>query len=388
MIGARQVGKSTLLAQLAKEIRSPSRYLNLENPIHLNIFKDGYTSFIKEVPEQTVFIDEFHYYPNITSVFKAVFDLHPEKKIYASGSSSLWMHTHLKESLAGRKTENIIYPLSFQEWLTQYNLSLPGRGEYIPLELKHTLEAYLDEFLIYGALPGLVHLNDDLQKREYLFNIYQTYISKDIKAFLKEESIMSFNKMIEYLVLNNTATLNHHSLSRLIGLSHRQVARQIEVMEGTYVLGILKPFFTNKNKEIKKAPKVYFYDQGMANVITNDFRPKDKRPDTGALLEQFVYWEIRKSLDIRFSLKYWRLSETHEVDFILEKDKEPFPVEVKRRWEPGKVPSGIKAFFKYYPQTTKAAVLTDCQDTQITYQDKTIYFLPWYRAGLLKDYFN
>ncbi len=385
LIGARQVGKSTLLSQLQKNFKQSCRYINLENPLHLNIFSDGYTSFMNEVPEDIIFIDEFHYYSNMTSVFKSVYDLCPNKKIYASGSSSLEMHQHLKESLAGRKTQNNIYPLSFAEWLSQYNIYIPEEGEYLPLEKKNTLDKYLDEFLTYGALPGLIHIKGDIEKREYLFNIYQTYISKDIKSFLKEESILSFNKMIEYMTINNTCQLNMNTLSRVSGVSVRQATKQFEVMQGTYVLGVLRPFYNNKNKEITKNPKTYFYDQGVANVITTDFRGKDKRNDGGAILEQFVYWEIIKSLDVRFSLKYWRTADKNEVDFILEKDKELLPIEVKRNWDVSRVPNGIKAFFRYYPEIRKAVILTDCQQKEILYKGVVIYFRPWYKAFEVKN---
>ena len=385
LVGARQVGKSTLLNEIRKHINKQCKYINLENPTHLKIFTDGYTSFINEIKEEVILIDEFHYYENITSVFKAVYDLNPEKKIYASGSSSLEIHKHLKESLAGRKIHNPIYSLSFSEWLRQYNVDLPSLEEYICLDTKNILDNYLTKFLNYGTMPGLIGLEGEINKREYLFDIYQTYIAKDIKSFLKEESILSFNRIIEYLAVNNTCQLNMNTLSKVAGISMRQILKQIEVMAGTYVIGLLRPLYTNKTKEITKTNKVFFYDQGIANVITNDFRPIEKRVDCGAILEQFVYWELVKSLDIRFNLRYWRTADKKEVDFVLEKDREYLPIEVKSYGDTARVPTGLKAFFRYYPKTKAAVILTDCQDTQIQYRNKTIYFMPWYKAYFLKD---
>lgn len=387
LIGARQVGKSTLLNEIQGHINKPSKYINLENPLHLKIFTDGYTSLINEIKEDVILIDEFHYYENITSVFKAVYDLNPEKKIFASGSSSLEIHKHLKESLVGRKINNNIYPLSFNEWLGQYHLNLPSLKEYLTLENKNILDKYLAEFLLYGTMPGLIGIKDEISKREYLFNIYQTYIAKDIKTFLREESILNFNKIIEYLVINNTCQLNMNTLSKIAGVSMRQVLRQIEVLNGTYVISLLKPFFNNKAKEITKTPKVYFYDQGVANVILNDFRPLEKRIDRGKILEQFVYWELIKSLDIRFNLSYWRTIDKNEVDFVLAKDREYLPIEVKSNHDPSKIPLGLKAFFKFYPETKMGVVLGDYQNKELHYDQKTIYFMPWYRAFFLREFF-
>lgn len=384
LMGARQVGKSTLMDEIQAQLGT-CRAINLENPLHMKIFRDGYTSFIQEVPEPVVFIDEFHYYPNITSVFKAIYDLNPEKKIYASGSSSLEMHQHLKESLAGRKKEYLIYPFSFSEWLQRTGESIPSFQDHIPIELKSQLDYRMKPFLTYGAMPGLTGLTDDLQYRDYLFNLYQTYIAKDIKTFLKESSIMAFNKVIEYLVIHNTGMLNLNELSTMSGISMRQVQQQIDVLVGTYVLRLLRPLFTNKGKELVKTPKIYFYDQGVANAIMSDFRSPDKRQDCGALYEQFVYWELEKSLDIRFTLHYWRTADQHEVDFVVVKDREYLPIEVKTSWQAGKIPPGLKAFLRYYPETRNAVVLSNCLADPVKLDHCTIHFHPWYRAHQVKQ---
>jgi len=114
LIGSRQVGKSTLMRMLREGLALPSESYDLENPLHLALFNEGYTSFIRQVREKLLFIDEFQYCRGISSVFKAIHDLRPEIKIYASGSSSLEIQAHLNESLVGRKRETIIYPLTIQ----------------------------------------------------------------------------------------------------------------------------------------------------------------------------------------------------------------------------------------------------------------------------------
>ncbi len=127
--------------------------------------------------------------------------------------------------------------------------------------------------------------------------------------------------------------------------------------------------------------KAYLYDQGVVNAIARDFREPGSRPDIGRLNEHFAFWEIRKSLDIRYSLFYWRTTDGKEVDFVLEKDRQYLPIEVKSAWTAGKVPPGIRGFFSYYPETRSALVLYDGTDKTIELEGRTIRFAPLYKAS-------
>ncbi len=386
IVGARQTGKTTLLQEIIKRSPGKALYLNLENPFHFDVLQEGYKSLRQAIDAQTsmIVIDEFHYYENITSVFKAFYDLHPEIKIFASGSSSLEIHRHLKESLAGRLKKTILYPLSFEEWLTRFGIELPNDVlAPLPIRVQENMDQHVETFIRFGALPGLIHLKDELEMREYLGEMYQAYIQKDIKTFLKEESIFSFNRLTNLLVLQSGQQLNLNQLSRTSGLNLRQVRRQIEILSATFVIHILPPFFNNRRKELSKLPKVYFYDTGMANAISRDFRRPADRPDGGALLETFVYHEIKKSLDVSFDLFYWRTADRKEVDFVLVRDRQPLPIEVKSTWRERKIPPGLRQFFKVYPETRQAVVINHHLHDKLTFEDKEILFLPPYYAGKL-----
>ena len=385
IIGARQVGKSTLLGMVREKLARPSEMFNLENPLHLALLNEGYVSFIRNIRTNTIFIDEFQYCKNISSVFKAVYDLNPEIKIYATGSSSMEIQTHLKESLAGRKLETVLYPLSYGEWLSGENRG--GRAtlstDITEITSPDELEFHrknLSDFMRYGTLPGLLTLSDDLEKREYLFGIYQTYIAKDIKAFLKEESVLSFNKAITWLALHNGAQLNKSTLSTVAGISSRQIDHYLDVLTGTFVLALLPPLANNRGKELTKTPKFYLYDQGIINSVIQDFRNIGLRPDAGMLREQFVFWELRKNLDIRYSLHYWRTTDGKEVDFVLRKDQELLPIEVKTLWKPPALPPGLRHFLDLYPETRNALVLYDGPEHQNRRGSCTIHFAPLHKA--------
>lgn len=384
LIGSRQVGKTTLLSMLQHGLGLPYESYNLENPLHLALFNEGYTSFIRQVRKQLLFIDEYQYCPNISSIFKAIYDLHPDIKIYASGSSSLEIQAHLKESLAGRKLETNLYPLTFQEWLwgiepaLQINTMLDEPSHIDELE---AFNRFLPDFLRFGALPALSALPDELSRREYLLEIFKTYIARDIKSFLKDESVLSFNKMLSWLALNNGSLLNKNNLATITGVSARQIDRYLEVLQGTFVLALVPPLSTNKAKELVKTNKFYLYDQGVVNTIIQDFRPPELRGDGGTIREAFVFWELKKHADIRYTITYWRTSDGKEVDFVLEKDRSLLPIEVKSGWKAGKVPPGLAAFFRYYPEVREGVVLYDGPE-QIS-QDgvHTIHFAPLYKAS-------
>lgn len=382
LIGSRQVGKSTLMQILRERLGGVSAYYNLENPLHLALFNEGYTSFIRQNTAPLIFIDEFQYCKDIFSVFKAMYDLNPEIKVYASGSSSLEIQSHLKESLVGRKTEKVIYPLSFAEWTAT---DLPSIGVPCSVDEQEPYRKRMLDFIRFGAMPGLLQFEDETEKREYLQGIYQTYIAKDIKSFLKDESILAFNRMVSYLALNNGSLLNKNTLSTVTGISSRQVDRHIEVLEGTFVLSLVKPLSGNGNKELVKTPKYFLYDQGVINAIVQDFRPAHLRPDQGALYEQFVYWELKKNLDVRFQIKYWRTADGKEVDFIVEKDREFLPVEVKSAWPTGKIPPGLVHFFAAYPETKTGVVLYDGPEREVETNSRKVIFAPLFKAAKIGE---
>ena len=234
-------------------------------------------------------------------------------------------------------------------------------------------------------MPGLTSIHDELEKREYLFGIYQTYIAKDIKSFLMDESVLSFNRMLSWLALNNGAMLNKNTLATVVGVSSRQVDRYLEVLQGTFVLSLVPPLSSNKGKELVKTNKFYFYDQGVVNSIVQDFRPVASRPDAGAIRETLVFWELKKHIDIRYSLKYWRTADGSEVDFVLEKDRQLLPIEVKSSWKPGKIPSGMASFFRYYPEAKVGVVLYDGSETTGSCDGRLIHFAPIHKAGKVLD---
>lgn len=392
IVGPRQVGKTTILKELSgnlKRSKSVCKYFNLEMPNDANFFARDAKLLLKDFKKQkqVVFIDEFHYLPNATKLFKAIYDGLKNVKVYASGSSAIEMHRHLKESLAGRRRMYRLYPLSFSEWLPSKTKTqlLENIDLKVNLQTHNKLKNYMEEFIVFGGMPGLIYEKRNEAKKELLLDMVATYIQKDIKALLREEDILSFNRLLTLLSAQEGNLLSELSLSQLLNYSLRQIRKDIAILSQLFLLDVVKPFFTNRGRELKQTNKIYFFDSGIRNAILKDFRNPDNRPDKGFLLESFVFHEIQKNLRPAQEIYYWRTRQKEEVDFVLVQDRVPVPIEVKSKLSSAEIPDGIRQFIRKYPETTNAFILNNDIHETIHYQDKKVIFLPHYYSFLIPN---
>ncbi len=368
LLGARQVGKTTLLRQLHAALKEShpclfldldiyshyeqvSTYENIVNTLKLNGYDTGKGGLF------ILFLDEFQRYADISRALKAICDHHPDVKIYTSGSSSLAINEQIQESLAGRKRILRIYPLNFNEYLhfigrddlcrQMENLAnvtsdnLPG---LIP-------DAYreLDRFLIYGAYPE-VSLTPDREKKDVLASIFDLYVKKDLVDFLKIDRIRHAKTLIRHLAINHGQETQYNGLAQVAGIDQKTARNYVEILKDTFIITVHTPWFTNRNKELVKMPKIYFQDNGVRNYFINNFNPVDVRKDAAFLFEGFVISELIKVGASIEALKFWRTKTKQEVDLVLEEGGEIKPVEIK--WKKQLKPSdfkGLEQFKTAYP---------------------------------------
>lgn len=395
IIGPRQVGKTTLLKEIASycdKKKMKYRYFDLELPADAAYFARDLGILLKELcaNKGIILIDEFHYLPNATRFFKAIYDGCFRVKIIASSSSALEMHKHMKESLAGRRIIYKVYPLSFSEWLpskTKRYILPDSIKEKVDNATHKKLKIYLENFLIYGGMPGLVHEKTNLNKKRLLLDLVATYIQKDIKALLREEDVLSFNRLLTLLAANEGGLLSENAISGNLNYSLRQVRKDLSILNQMFLLYSLKPFSTNRGRELKQTMKTYFFDTGIRNAIINDFRDCKARPDKGALFESFVFSEIHKNLKVGQDIYYWRTRQKDEVDFILTQDRVPVAIEVKSGDCKDEIPRGIMRFMDIYPECKMAVVLNSDYYAETEYRGKKVLFVPHYYARLLPDIF-
>jgi len=395
IIGPRQVGKTTILKKIIKYCvgkKIPYEYFNLEVPAHAEHFARPMGDILEELTAkgQVVLIDEFHYLPNATKLLKAIFDQYPSVRIYASGSSAIAMHKHLKESLAGRRLLYRVFPLSFEEWIpSRSKATLPGSWSTVVPKRFHLLfRRLLEEFVVFGGMPGLVHEKTVEDKKRLLLDLVETYIQKDIKALLREEDILSFNRLLSLLASQEGGILSEISLSQALNYSLRQVRKDLAILQQMFLLSVIRPFFNNRGRELKQTNKIYFFDAGIRNAILRDFRPLQGRDDKGELWESFVLAEMQKNLGVGQDIHYWRTRRKDEVDFIIVQDRTPIAVEVKSKLTGFDIPHGVRAFLQQYPSCRKAVILNNDLFQKSVFDGRDVLFAPHYYARLIPGLFR
>lgn len=344
IIGPRQAGKTTILKELHKKLggvffdidvfsqySQVASYEDFINTLKLKGYREKQKQFFY------VFLDEFQRYADLSLVLKNIYDNHPNIKIFASGSSSLAIKHHIQESLAGRKLITQLYPLNFQEYLI-FKDKAPLWDEILKLRniasknyftlLPKVKKLWLD-FLVFGGYPEVVLSRDSETKRQVLESIFDLYIKKDLVEYLNIEKIRSAKILIQKLAVNHGALINFSELGSITSLDTKTVQNYAETLQETFLINIIRPFFTNKNKEISKMPKIYFLDNGVRNYFLNNFNPLDIRNDAGVLFESYYLGELLKSGETIDHIKYYRSKQKVEVDFVLDKISQLIPLELK-----------------------------------------------------------
>lgn len=316
--GPRQVGKTTLLKKFQKDLENKGKrtfYFNLENPNNLSLMED-YDYFLKTVlskkSKTIVFLDEIQLHSRPSNFLKWLFDEHRSKiKLFVSGSANLDIKAKLQDSLAGRKKTFLLGPFDFTEFLDARQF----KADKNPLTTEKQLKLLLDEYLIYGGLPKVVLENNPAIKKDLLDEYTATYISKDIRHMIAENQVIHFNNLLIFLAKITGSLKNNSEISKELQINYITLNRYLDLLEHTFVLDFLKPYFSNEISRIKKASKVYFFDNGARNSLLSNFSETTRRSDAGALFENAVYLQLKGKYD-RGHIFYLRTVSNNELDFV------------------------------------------------------------------------
>jgi len=336
--GARQTGKTSLMEYLRDHyIKYRSVFLDLEDPDDFEntnqwpkIFEKYLKTYHKWNGEEriVVFIDEIQYLDNPTSLLKFIHDHYKKIKLITSGSSTLEIRKKFKDSLAWRLLKFDIYPLSFEEFLI-----FKGRDELaecvgklrdseLPTIMEKELKFYYKEFITFWGYPKIALTDGEMDKKEYLQQLYESYIQKDIKDIGKIEDIQWFNKLISILASQVWNLVNKTELSSKIGVSLPTLTKRIALLENTFVIKTLYPYAVNIRWELVKTPKIFFIDNGIRNYSANDFTLN------GALFENSFFCYINNAYKAKH-INFFRTKEKQEIDFVLDS----IPYELKLKYE-------------------------------------------------------
>jgi len=398
LLGARQVGKTSIIKLLMQRLHSEEYlYFDLEDTYNLQILSrvDTFLDYIKtkgfdKSKRVYVFIDEIQNLPQATKFLKIVHDHYSHIKLIVSGSSSFEIRKKFGDALTGRKVIFTIYPLSFEEYLWFRNSEYSDIKKEITLKkvinnfgkikkynlLTPKILPLMEDFIIFGGYPLPTLSQDKEQRIIRLKEIHNTYIQKDIKDLAKIETLLQFNQLVSYLSVQIGGLLNLTTTSKELGITRRHIEKFIFLLEKTFVLNLLKPFFVNKKKELVKMPKVYFNDTGLRNINIGDVRSLEFRQDRGALAENCFFQEILKRKEPLEEFCYWRTKDRHEVDFIIMKDGSLLPAEIKyQRFKETEISSSMRAFIdKFSP--VQAVVITKDLMHRTRFHKTEIFFIP------------
>lgn len=309
LMGARQVGKTTIISNLEAKLTPPIIFFNGDEADVRSEFENATSAKLKKLigNARTVIIDEAQRIENIGIAIKLMVDNFKDVKVIATGSSSFDLANKINEPLTGRKWEFQIFPLSFEEMTRHHGL----------LEEKRLLE----HRLLYGYYPEIVTTSGDEIKRLKL--LADSYLFKDIliwERILKPEKL---EKLLQALALQIGNEVSYNELSQITGLDNQTVENYIQILEKAFIIFRLQSFNRNLRNELKKSRKIYFYDTGIRNVVINQFNTISLRSDKGALWENFMISERMKYNHNNGRIVkpyFWRTHAQQEIDYIEEKD--------------------------------------------------------------------
>ncbi|MEA2064744.1 MAG: ATP-binding protein [Patescibacteria group bacterium] len=386
--GARQTGKTTLLKMIIEKLKAEKginneqiHYIDLENSNQLLIW-DSQPDILKILPQGNkkhyFFIDEFQNAKTIGSTLKVIHDHYPNIKLIITGSASWYLN--IDESLAGRKIIIPVWPFSFAEFInTQQEKELQQLyiNEHPTENAIKLFNQKLIDFLLFGGYPEIILAKTVEQKFELLADLINSYLLKDIRIWNYSANTLEIKKLLSLLASQISSQLSLSSLSINSGLGMSIISNRLELLKNTFILHLLSPFFTNKQKEIVKSPKTFLIDTGIRNSLLEITKIIPKTADFGALAENFVITEFLKKKSVLKKYNFWRAKDGKEVDVILQSENKIIPIEVKSGNQKI-IPSGLKSFIRQY-NPKNAYVLNWSIIKDEKYQNCIVYFRPlWF----------
>jgi predicted AAA+ superfamily ATPase len=386
--GSRQVGKTFIMNEIisdftAKNIKT--LFLSLDNDSHQPFFvsQDKLLSKIKlEIGDNGfVFIDEIQRIENAGLFLKGIYDRNLNYKFIVSGSGSIELKEKINESLAGRKRLIEMHPVNFDEFVN-YKTGYKYEGR---LNLFYELEAekideLLTEYLNFGGYPRIIMEDKTDEKLKIMHDIFRSYIEKDLVFLLKIDRPDMFSLLIKVMAAQTGTLTNYNKISDDIKLSTPTLKKYLWYAEKTFCLNPVTPYFTNPIKEIKKSIVYYFNDIGFRNYSLNEMGKINNNQQFGFIFQNLVYKILRENIQWKnYRINFWRTTDKAEVDFILNKQNEIIPIEVKYGdFKNVNFTRSFRSFIdKYKP--LQSWIITRNFSMETTINDCKVLFIPFYQ---------
>ena len=319
LLGPRQAGKTTLVRELFPEYT----YVNLEDRAARELAENDYLGFFRRYPEPLI-IDEVQRVPELLSAIQVRVDEDRRKngRFILTGSHQPRLREAVAQSLAGRTAIHTLLPLSFEE------IKKAGKTES------------LDQSIVRGFMPGL-YLDNARDPHSYYRDYLDTYVERDLRQMTAVRNLNAFIRFLTLLAGRTGQVVNLSGLAGEVGVSSATLGEWLSVLEDSFVVFRLQPYFSNVSKRIVKSPKVYFSEPGLVAYLLGIETPRQasRDPLRGNLFENIVVLEAMKARlndDREPNLFYMRTEKGVEVDLILKKEGMLYPYEIKSSMTPNK----------------------------------------------------
>ena len=338
VLGARRVGKTILIKQILEKFDIQYLLLNGEDINTHTLLShrsaENYRQLIGS--KKLLVIDEAQKIPEIGQILKLMIDEIGSLRIMVTGSSAFDLYNKTGEPLTGRKYTYNLFPFC--------------ENEYYRIESKIQRIDKLKHRLIYGNYPELTHIKDLDDKREYLSEIINSYLLKDILLFENIKNSSKIFNLLRLAAFQIGQEVSYQELGKQLSMSKNTVEKYLDLLSKVFIVHKVEGFSRNLRKEITKNSKWYFYDNGIRNAIVANFNPVDLRNDIGLLWENYMISErikYQKNNRIIVNNYFWRTYDQQEIDWVEERNAGLFAYEFKWSKRKVKIP---KAWLKAYPE--------------------------------------
>ena len=342
LLGARRVGKTKLIKDFIKE-HPQNVYLQLngEDIMDSDLLKErsvtNYQRLLSGI--DVLVIDEAQHIPDIGLILKLIVDSIEGIKVIATGSSMFDLVNNLGEPLVGRKNTLYLFPLA--------------QKEFAEFENYKETSQHLEQRLLFGGYPELEQYSDWKEKEDYIYEIINSYLLKDILIFDGIKNSDKIYNLLRLIAFQIGKEVSLQELGNQLQLSKNTVERYLTLLTKVFVIFKVEGFSKNLRKEITKTSRYYFYDNGIRNALISNFKRLTERNDTGDLWENYLASErVKKQHYNKIKARnfFWRTYDQQELDWLEETGEDLSGFEFK--WSTTKVSKIPVAFSKAYPEAS------------------------------------
>ncbi len=326
LTGPRQSGKTTL----AQETCKGYKYVSLEDPDNLEYATEDPRGFLEAYSDKVIF-DEVQQAPQLFSYLQSEVDRNSSPgRFILTGSQQFLLNQKISQTLAGRTARLTLLPLSLSELYQRPYQKLWHTGTLTkPSPPPNSLYDYLFSGF-YARIYGY-----DLDPTQFYRDYVNTYVTRDLQQLLNVGDLRLFQNFLRVLAGRCGQRINLTSLGNDLGVSHSTIRRWISVLEASYIITILQPYYNNHNKRIIKTPKIYFLDTGLLCYLLRVKKSDELRfhPQIGGIFESFAISEMMKTFyhhDQEPPLYFWQELNGREVDVMIDQGQSLlYPIEIK-----------------------------------------------------------